>query len=143
MITTRKFTHWTNEERALLAHLVGVAFKATGKKNVTEAVKFAAPKLGRSAAACAWQYGNYIKSGDYMPLSEQEANDALEEHKLHSEEIKEDVIDALPTATFTAQSSWDSQLPNVQILEGSLNVQTVRTNNNVIIKIQDVVIIIS
>jgi len=143
MTTTRKFTPWTNEERALLAHLVGVAFKATRKKNVSEAVKFAAPKLGRSVAACAWQYGNCIKSGDYTPLSEQEANDALEEHKLHSEEIKEDVIDALPTPSLTEQSSWVSPLPNVQILEGSLNVQTVKTNNNVIIKIQDVVIIIS
>jgi hypothetical protein len=49
-----KVQHWTKEERALLAHLMGVAFNAG--KNQTEAAEFASTKLGRSKLACLGQY---------------------------------------------------------------------------------------
>lgn len=49
-----KYQHWTKEEMALLAHLMGVAFNAG--KNQSEAAEFASTKLGRSKLACLGQY---------------------------------------------------------------------------------------
>jgi hypothetical protein len=57
----KTFIRWTDKERELLAHLVGVAFEANGNENVSEACKFAASKLGRSAASCAYQYTTHCK----------------------------------------------------------------------------------
>ena len=59
-----KFQHWTREEQALLAHLMGVAFNAG--KNQTEAAEFASQKLGRSKAACMGQYQTKMRG---KPLS--------------------------------------------------------------------------
>ena len=59
-----KIQHWTKEEMALLAHLMGVAFNAG--KNQTEAAEFAASKLGRSRLSCMGQYQNKMRG---KPLS--------------------------------------------------------------------------
>ena len=59
-----KFQHWTREEQALLAHLMGVAFNAG--KNQTEAAEFASQKLGRSKASCLGQYQTKMRG---KPLS--------------------------------------------------------------------------
>jgi len=59
-----KYQHWTREEQALLAHLMGVAFNAG--KNQSEAAEFASSKLGRSQAACMGQYQTKMRG---KPLS--------------------------------------------------------------------------
>jgi hypothetical protein len=59
-----KYQHWTKEEMALLAHLMGVAFNAG--KNQSEAAEFAASKLGRSKLACLGQYQSKMRG---KPLS--------------------------------------------------------------------------
>jgi hypothetical protein len=59
-----KYQHWTKEEMALLAHLMGVAFNAG--KNQTEAAEFASLKLGRSKLACLGQYQAKMRN---KPLS--------------------------------------------------------------------------
>jgi hypothetical protein len=60
-----KYQHWTKEEMALLAHLMGVAFNAG--KNQSEAAAFAATKLGRSKLACLGQYQSKMRG---RPLSD-------------------------------------------------------------------------
>jgi hypothetical protein len=59
-----KYQHWTKEEMALLAHLMGVAFNAG--KNQSEAAEFASTKLGRSKLACLGQYQAKMRN---KPLS--------------------------------------------------------------------------
>jgi hypothetical protein len=59
-----KYQHWTKEEMALLAHLMGVAFNAG--KNQSEAAEFASTKLGRSKLACLGQYQAKMRNN---PLS--------------------------------------------------------------------------
>jgi hypothetical protein len=59
-----KYQHWTKEEMALLAHLMGVAFNAG--KNQSEAAEFASSKLGRSKLACLGQYQSKMRG---KPLS--------------------------------------------------------------------------
>jgi len=130
----KKFTHWTNEERALLAHLVKVAMDSNGSNNLSKAVKFAAPKLGRSESACMYQYTYNVKTGLYKPLTNDEAENMLD-----------DLSNS--TALFAAKQRdmQDAAMHtyNVQILEGSADVQRIDVNNTVIIKIHDTVIIIS
>jgi hypothetical protein len=62
--TKIKYQHWTKEEMALLAHLMGVAFNAG--KNQSEAAEFASTKLGRSKLACLGQYQAKMRNN---PLS--------------------------------------------------------------------------
>jgi len=62
--TKVKYQHWTKEEMALLAHLMGVAFNAG--KNQSEAAEFASTKLGRSKLACLGQYQAKMRNN---PLS--------------------------------------------------------------------------
>jgi hypothetical protein len=62
--TKVKYQHWTKEEMALLAHLMGVAFNAG--KNQSEAAEFASTKLGRSKLACLGQYQAKMRN---KPLS--------------------------------------------------------------------------
>lgn len=59
-----KFQHWTKEEMALLAHLMGTAFNAG--KNQSEAAEFASNKLGRSKGACMGMYHAKMRN---KPLS--------------------------------------------------------------------------
>ena len=59
-----KYQHWSKEEMALLAHLMGVAFNAG--KNQSEAAEFASTKLGRSKLACLGQYQAKMRNN---PLS--------------------------------------------------------------------------
>jgi hypothetical protein len=59
-----KFQHWTKEEMALLAHLMGTAFNAG--KNQSEAAEFASSKLGRSKGACMGMYHSKMRG---KPLS--------------------------------------------------------------------------
>jgi len=59
-----KYQHWTKEEMALLAHLMGVAFNAG--KNQSEAAEFASTKLGRSKSSCMGMYHNKMRG---KPLS--------------------------------------------------------------------------
>jgi hypothetical protein len=63
-IVKPKFQHWSKEEMALLAHLMGTAFNAG--KNQSEAAEFASSKLGRSKGACMGMYHSKMRG---KPLS--------------------------------------------------------------------------
>lgn len=60
MENTKNMVRWTDEERALLAHFIRITVSENGL-SAKEGCKFASKKLGRSEAACMWQYHNYIK----------------------------------------------------------------------------------
>ena len=62
--TKVKYQHWTKEEMALLAHLMGIALNAGS--NQSEAAAFASTKLGRSKAACMGMYHSKMRGN---PLS--------------------------------------------------------------------------
>ena len=76
--TTNSYIRWTNEEIALLAHLMSIPLAQ--RLTIREAAEFAAKKLGRSIESCAAMYHDKIKKGKYTPLSESQilAADNLE-----------------------------------------------------------------
>jgi len=87
MMEEKRMVRWTNEERALLAHFVRVAVEENGK-STQEALSFAAIKLGRSKAACQWQYQNYVSKDKYVPLT-------IEEEQINTENTLDNTIDLL------------------------------------------------
>lgn len=59
-----KIKHWTKEELALLAHLIGTYLEENNPSDILDACEFASKKLGRSKMACYTQYHNKMRGKD-------------------------------------------------------------------------------
>lgn len=58
------YKHWTKEELALLAHLIGTYQEENNYSDILDACQFASKKLGRSKMACYGQYHNKMRGKD-------------------------------------------------------------------------------
>jgi hypothetical protein len=58
------YKHWTKEELALLAHLIGTYQEENNYSDILDACEFASKKLGRSKMACYGQYHNKMRGKD-------------------------------------------------------------------------------
>jgi hypothetical protein len=139
----KHMVRWTNEERNLLAHFVRIAVDEN-KLSLQEGIEFAAKKLGRSKAACAWQYQNFAK---YMYTST--ANTVFKESAI--ENNTEDLLATIKELnsklknleSFQAEivefvNYWLDQYSTAAIrtiaYAGSITPEDIRYNNNLIMR---------
>jgi hypothetical protein len=126
-----KIQHWTKEEMALLAHLMGVAFNAG--KNQTEAAEFAASKLGRSRLSCMGQYQNKMR-GKPLSIWALEPEVSSEEITQEEEVQEQEVVSNDTTNDMKITLHWGDSVHVAEVL--------INTGSVVVAKAMGVVITI-
>lgn len=120
MEENKNMVRWTDKERELLAHFVRIAVEEKGY-TVREACEFTSKKLGRSTAACEWQYQTYIKPKRIKPVFPEE--DGLFDQPKRGEEIANDTelaMAALREEIKTVTGQYNLLVHNVSVYLGRL-----------------------
>ena len=116
-----KYKHWTKEELALLAHLIGTYQEENNYSDILDACEFASKKLGRSKMACYGQYHNKMRGQDLssFALVEDKGSDYdIDKESVGVVEFLEDLTKYANIGFMNLEDTKESKEPDITVYSG-------------------------
>ena len=115
------YKHWTKEELALLAHLIGTYLEENNYSDILDACEFASKKLGRSKMACYGQYHNKMRGKDLssFALVEDKGSDYdIDKESVGVVEFLEDLTKYANIGFMNLEDTKESKEPEITVYSG-------------------------